>query len=154
MSLIRDTYIRFQVLVHEVAKFGIVGAIGFVVQLGVQNALYPHATGALTALVIGYTVATLVTFVGNRASRGGAVLALTTRGTTFRGCRFLGNEADNGAWSTVGLQGDPNGLFTKYSYYQPSLRPNSAIEWTFTPAVSASAWGLAKSCPSSCSPMS
>jgi putative flippase GtrA len=66
LSLIRDTYIRFQVLVHEVAKFGIVGAIGFVVQLGVQNALYPHATGALTALVIGYTAATLVTFVGNR----------------------------------------------------------------------------------------
>ncbi|MET0232711.1 MAG: hypothetical protein ABW186_17405, partial [Rhodanobacteraceae bacterium] len=51
----------------------------------------------------------------------------------------FGNEADNGAWSTVGLQGDPNGLFTKYSYYEPSLRPDSAIEWTFTPAVSASA---------------
>jgi putative flippase GtrA len=66
LSLIRDTYVRFQVLVHEVAKFGIVGAIGFVVQLGVQNALYPHATGALTALVIGYIVATLVTFIGNR----------------------------------------------------------------------------------------
>ena len=66
LSLIRDTYIRFQVLVHEVAKFGIVGAIGFVVQLGVQNALYPHVTGALTALVIGYAFATLVTFVGNR----------------------------------------------------------------------------------------
>ena len=66
MSLIRDTYIRFQVLVHEVAKFGVVGAVGFVVQLGVQNALYPHATGALTALVIGYAVATAVTFVGNR----------------------------------------------------------------------------------------
>ncbi len=66
MSLIRDTYIRFQVLVHEVAKFGVVGAVGFVVQLGVQNALYPHATGALTALIIGYAVATAVTFVGNR----------------------------------------------------------------------------------------
>jgi putative flippase GtrA len=66
LSLIRDTYIRFQVLVHEVAKFGVVGAFGFVVQLGVQNALYPHVTGALTALVIGYAIATVVTFAGNR----------------------------------------------------------------------------------------
>jgi putative flippase GtrA len=67
LSLIRDTYSRFQVLVHEVAKFGIVGAIGFVVQLGVQNALYPgHGVGAVTAVVIAYAVATVVTFAGNR----------------------------------------------------------------------------------------
>ncbi|MBO0878388.1 MAG: GtrA family protein [Pseudonocardia sp.] len=67
MSLIRDTYSRFQVLVHEVAKFGIVGAIGYVVQLGVQNALWPgRGLGPLTALVIAYGVATIVTFVGNR----------------------------------------------------------------------------------------
>ena len=51
----------------------------------------------------------------------------------------FGNEADNGAWSTVGLQGDPNGLYTKYSYYQPSLRTNSAIEWSYTASVSATA---------------
>jgi putative flippase GtrA len=67
LSLIRDTYIRFQVLVHEVAKFGVVGAVGFVVQLGVQNALYPgHGVGAVTAVVIAYGIATVVTFVGNR----------------------------------------------------------------------------------------
>ncbi len=67
MSLIRDTYLRFRVLVHEVAKFGVVGAAGFVVQLGVQNALYTgHRVGALTAVVIAYAVATIVTFVGNR----------------------------------------------------------------------------------------
>ena len=67
MSLIRETYLRFQVLVHEVAKFGVVGAIGFVVQLGVQNALYPgHGVGAVTAVVIAYAIATVVTFVGNR----------------------------------------------------------------------------------------
>ncbi|MGD0699897.1 MAG: GtrA family protein [Trebonia sp.] len=67
MSLIRDTYLRFQVLVHEVAKFGVVGLIGFVVQLGVQNALHSGAgVGAITAVIIGYIVATMVTFVGNR----------------------------------------------------------------------------------------
>ena len=67
MSLIRDYYLRFQVLVHEVAKFGVVGLIGFVVQLSVQNALHSGAgVGAITAVIIGYVIATAVTFVGNR----------------------------------------------------------------------------------------
>lgn len=67
MSLIRDWYNRFRVLVHEVAKFGIVGAIGFVVQLGVQNPLhFTFGVGALESVVVGYLVATVVTFVGNR----------------------------------------------------------------------------------------
>jgi putative flippase GtrA len=67
LSLIRDTYLRFQVLVHEVAKFGVVGLIGFVVQLGVQNALHSGlGVGAITAVVVGYVIATAVTFVGNR----------------------------------------------------------------------------------------
>jgi putative flippase GtrA len=67
LSLIRDYYIRFQLLVHEVAKFGVVGAVGFVVQLGVQNALhYGVKLGPETALVIAYMAATVVTFVGNR----------------------------------------------------------------------------------------
>jgi putative flippase GtrA len=67
LSLIRDTYYRFQVLVHEVAKFGIVGAIGFVVQLAVQNGLHSGAkVGPTVAVVVAYCVATVVTFVGNR----------------------------------------------------------------------------------------
>ena len=67
MSLIRSTYLRFQVLVHEIAKFGVVGAIGFVIQLVVQNALYPgHGIGAFTAVVIASAFATTVTFLGNR----------------------------------------------------------------------------------------
>ena len=67
MSLIRDYYLRFRLLVHEVAKFGVVGLAGFVVQLGVQNALHSGAhIGAITSLTIAYIAATAVTFVGNR----------------------------------------------------------------------------------------
>jgi putative flippase GtrA len=67
LSLIRDTYLRFQVLVHEIAKFGVVGALGFVVQIVIQNALYPgHGIGAFTAVVIASAIATTVTFLGNR----------------------------------------------------------------------------------------
>jgi putative flippase GtrA len=67
LSLIRDLYLRFQVLVHEVAKFGVVGAFGFVVQLSVQNVLHSgFGVGALTAVVMAYAVATVITFLGNR----------------------------------------------------------------------------------------
>ncbi|MBO0821725.1 MAG: GtrA family protein [Nocardiopsaceae bacterium] len=67
MNLIRDYYYRFQVLVHEVAKFGIVGAVGFVVQLGVQNELHSGLKiGPTVAVVMGYCVATVVTFCGNK----------------------------------------------------------------------------------------
>lgn len=51
----------------------------------------------------------------------------------------FGNWADDGAAATVGLQGDPRGLYEKYSYYEASLRPNSAIVWTYTPSVDQSA---------------
>jgi putative flippase GtrA len=67
LSLIRDYYFRFQVLVHEVAKFGVVGLAGFVVQLGVQNALrYGAGVGPTISLTIAYAAATVVTFLGNR----------------------------------------------------------------------------------------
>jgi putative flippase GtrA len=67
LSLIRDYYFRFQVLVHEVAKFGVVGLAGFVVQLGVQNALrYGAGVGPTVSLTIAYAAATVVTFLGNR----------------------------------------------------------------------------------------
>jgi putative flippase GtrA len=67
LSLIHDTYLRFQVLVHEIAKFGVVGLAGFIVQLGIQNALYPgHGLSAVESVVIATVIATTVTFLGNR----------------------------------------------------------------------------------------
>ena len=33
VTFIRDLYARFQVLIHEVAKFGIVGSLAFVLTL-------------------------------------------------------------------------------------------------------------------------
>src|SRR6185312_13672034 len=51
----------------------------------------------------------------------------------------FGNDGDNGAWASVGLQGDPAGLYTSYSYIQPVLHSNSAIEWNYTAPISSSA---------------
>jgi putative flippase GtrA len=64
---IRDIYSRFTVLIHEIAKFGIVGGIGFVVQLSVTDGVHLGlGLGALTSVVVGYLIATVVTFLGNR----------------------------------------------------------------------------------------
>jgi len=67
VRLIRDLYARFAILIHEVIKFGIVGAIGVVVTFGVTDALrFEVHAGPVTSATAGYVVATAVTFVGNR----------------------------------------------------------------------------------------
>jgi putative flippase GtrA len=67
VSYIRDIYARFALLIHEVAKFAVVGGIGFVVQLGVTDLAHLKlGIGPLFSVVIGYVIATVVTFFGNR----------------------------------------------------------------------------------------
>ena len=64
---IREAYANYAIRIHEIAKFGVVGGIGFVVQLGVTDAVHLGlGVGALTAVIVGYVVATVVTFLGNR----------------------------------------------------------------------------------------
>ena len=65
MSVIRDTYARFQTLIHEIGKFGLVGIVSTIITFGVQNALYRHA-GPTTGVVVANAVATCFAFIGNR----------------------------------------------------------------------------------------
>jgi putative flippase GtrA len=67
VTLVRGLYLRFRQLIHEAAKFGVVGAVG----LFVTNAVYAlmHETlgvGIITSTTIATIVATTVTFIGNR----------------------------------------------------------------------------------------
>jgi putative flippase GtrA len=57
---------RFAELIPELAKFGVVGLIGSVVDLG--GAAYLHAEGveALAAKALSLTAATMVTYLGSR----------------------------------------------------------------------------------------
>lgn len=65
MSLIRDTYARFQELIHEVGKFGLVGLASTIITFLIQNALYGH-TGPTTSVILANAIATVFAYVGNR----------------------------------------------------------------------------------------
>ncbi len=67
MGFARSLYERFRVLIHEAAKFGVVGAVGFVVSLGGADVLhFDLNAGKYKAVIIATVLATIVTFVGNR----------------------------------------------------------------------------------------
>ena len=66
MSLVSRWYQRFQRLIHEFAKFGVVGTIGFLVTEGVFNLMIARHQSSFTANAVSTLVAAAVTFLGNR----------------------------------------------------------------------------------------
>ena len=67
MDLVRDLYTRFRVLIHEVAKFGLVGVLAFFITIGGANVLrYGAGLGPLTSVAIATCVATVFAFLGNK----------------------------------------------------------------------------------------
>lgn len=67
MSLVANLYRRFAHLVHELAKFGSVGAVAFVITVGVGNALHTGlGMGPLTSNGIATVIATSFAYVANR----------------------------------------------------------------------------------------
>jgi putative flippase GtrA len=67
VDLLRDLYTRFRVLIHEVAKFGIVGILAFFITVGGSDGLhYGAGLGPLTSVVIATAAATVFAFLGNK----------------------------------------------------------------------------------------
>jgi putative flippase GtrA len=67
VQVIREVYGRWQTLVHELAKFGIVGALCYVIDVGISNVLHLGlGMGPLSAKVISTIVAATCAYVGNR----------------------------------------------------------------------------------------
>jgi putative flippase GtrA len=67
VSSVQDLYARFQHLIYELAKFGVIGGVGFVVTLGGADLLrFDVGLGKYTSVTVATVVATLVTFFGNR----------------------------------------------------------------------------------------
>ena len=67
MRLTRRLYERFRMLIHELAKFGIVGGIAFLVtEVGTNLLHFQVGLGPITSNVIATIVATCVSYAGNR----------------------------------------------------------------------------------------
>jgi putative flippase GtrA len=67
VSLVRGLYLRWQHLVHELAKFGIVGAIAYVIDVGMFNVFHTLAgLGPLTSKTLSTIIAATFAYLGNR----------------------------------------------------------------------------------------
>jgi putative flippase GtrA len=67
VKLIRDLYERFRVLIHEVAKFGVVGGLAFVLTIVLVNVFHSGlGLGAITSVTLANILATVFAFVGNK----------------------------------------------------------------------------------------
>ncbi|MEO3876120.1 GtrA family protein [Nonomuraea sp. B12E4] len=67
MDFVKRLYERFASLVHELAKFGSIGALAFVLDTGVYNLfLLGLEWGPLTSKVLATTISSTFAYVGNR----------------------------------------------------------------------------------------
>jgi putative flippase GtrA len=67
VNLVNTVYRRFQLLIHEGAKFIVIGGIGFVVTIGGADILhFDVGLGKYTSITVATVIATVVTFIGNR----------------------------------------------------------------------------------------
>ncbi|MEV7803962.1 GtrA family protein [Microbispora sp. NPDC088329] len=67
MQLLRSAYERFAALIHELLKFGTIGAIAFVIDYGGANLLtFGVGLGPIISKVISTVVAATFAYAGNR----------------------------------------------------------------------------------------
>ncbi len=67
MSFVRQFYARWQTLVHEVAKFGVVGAVCYVIDFGLFNAFhFGWGIGPITSKTLSTIVAATINYFANR----------------------------------------------------------------------------------------
>lgn len=66
MPLLASLQRRFAELIPELAKFGVVGGLGAVIDLGGAAVLYHDGTGPVISKGISITVATVFTYLGSR----------------------------------------------------------------------------------------
>ena len=67
VALARAQYERFRSLIHEFAKFGVIGVAGVFITNAVYDLLYIHlGLGPVTSTTIATIVATIASYLGNR----------------------------------------------------------------------------------------
>jgi putative flippase GtrA len=141
-------YYRLSHLVRELMKFGVVGSLAYVVDIGVFN-LMLHATDKpLTSKTVSTVLATTVAYAGNRTwtfrrrrrstvrreytlffllNGVGLVIALACLGFSHYVLGFTGRLADNIAANVVGLALGTAFRFWSYRRWVfPHLLPEAA----------------------------
>ena len=66
VNVVAGLYRRFQVVIHEITKFGIVGAFNFFLDIALFNALRSAGVGPLTSKTAAVTVAATSSYFMNR----------------------------------------------------------------------------------------
>jgi putative flippase GtrA len=67
VKVVRALYERFRQIIHEFAKFGVVGVIGLLITNAGYALFHSHfGWGPVTATTVATVIATAVTYVGNR----------------------------------------------------------------------------------------
>jgi putative flippase GtrA len=66
VTVVRGLYIRFRQIIHEFAKFGIIGVIGLAITNFGYALLHSNGVGPVTSTTIATIIATAVAYVGNR----------------------------------------------------------------------------------------
>jgi putative flippase GtrA len=66
LDVVRALYDRFRVLIHEIAKFGVVGAFNAVLDIALFNALRHADVGPMTSKALSVTVAATSSYFMNR----------------------------------------------------------------------------------------
>jgi len=66
VTIVRGLYTRFRQIIHEFAKFGIIGVIGLAITNFGYALLHSHGVGPVTSTTIATIVATAVAYIGNR----------------------------------------------------------------------------------------
>jgi putative flippase GtrA len=66
VTVLRALYVRFRQIIHEFAKFGIIGVIGLIITNVGYVLLHSNGVGPVTSTTIATIVATTVAYIGNR----------------------------------------------------------------------------------------
>src|SRR5215470_3194271 len=66
VTVVRGLYMRFRQIIHEFAKFGIIGVIGLAITNVGYALIHSHGVGPVTSTTIATIIATTLAYIGNR----------------------------------------------------------------------------------------
>jgi putative flippase GtrA len=92
VTVARGLYVRFRQIIHEFAKFGIIGVVGLAITNFGYALLHSHGVGPVTSTTIATIIATAVAYIGNRywSFRHRARTSVPREGMIFFGLNGIG----------------------------------------------------------------